>query len=296
MSIRPLNHQQRLSLQSGLIYYAGVRAAFAKLGNDELVKERKMTKYSPVGVLLILLLCAVAFADQLPSGSYRQTCRNITISNDTLSAECRVTGGRWQRSNLSDYSRCRGGIMNTEGNLRCNMVAQLPGGSYRQSCRDITAANDTLTAICRATGGSWRRSDLGSYSRCTNGEIINFEGRLVCRPLDLRSLPSGSYQQTCRNIFLENDHLWAHCRDRGGDWRPTVVWNASRCSRVGNFDGQLACSSAPTGTPIGRPPIPMCPVLRPDLYWGCKNSPGSGSDDQCCDFARRNAGQPCSCP
>jgi|SRR6185437_11216618 hypothetical protein len=57
----------------------------------------------------------------LPGGSYRQTCTNIGISRDMLTATCRTMKGRMQRTSLANVDRCTGDIGNNNGQLNCNM-------------------------------------------------------------------------------------------------------------------------------------------------------------------------------
>ena len=54
-----------------------------------------------------------------------------------------------------------------------------PGGSYRQSCRDIEQRyGQMITAECQARDGSWVRTSLDT-DNC-NADIANINGRLVC--------------------------------------------------------------------------------------------------------------------
>lgn len=55
----------------------------------------------------------------LPVGSYRETCRNISLNGDRLRAQCIALNGRSTASTLSVRS-CQGArIVNTDGRLRC---------------------------------------------------------------------------------------------------------------------------------------------------------------------------------
>jgi len=58
-------------------------------------------------------------------------------------------------------------------------AAQMPGGSYLQSCRDVQLRGDRLVATCRSEHGHWNRTALGNIGRCAGG-ISNSDGRLVC--------------------------------------------------------------------------------------------------------------------
>ena len=59
------------------------------------------------------------------------------------------------------------------------VAAQMPGGSYLQSCRDAQLHGDRLVATCRNEHGRWSRTALSNIGRCAGG-IANSDGRLVC--------------------------------------------------------------------------------------------------------------------
>jgi hypothetical protein len=130
-----------------------------------------------------------SFADNLPAGSYTQSCRDAWVDHGTLHASCQTRAGNWITSVLPDISRCRGDISNQDGQLRCNRGAAPPGGShtqgspprgsYLQSCRDVWVDNDTLHASCQTRGGNWITSVLRDISRC-RGDIANQDGQLRC--------------------------------------------------------------------------------------------------------------------
>src|SRR5579864_5242319 len=55
-----------------------------------------------------------------PPGSYQQSCRNMVVNGDTLSAQCQDTSGNWQQTSLPSIAACAGGeISNINGQLRC---------------------------------------------------------------------------------------------------------------------------------------------------------------------------------
>src|SRR4051794_23034609 len=58
-------------------------------------------------------------------------------------------------------------------------AAQLPGGSYLQSCHDVQVRGDRLTATCRTRDGDWNQTSLNNIDQCAGG-ISNYSGRLVC--------------------------------------------------------------------------------------------------------------------
>ncbi|WP_437511397.1 hypothetical protein [Sorangium sp. So ce1099] len=57
--------------------------------------------------------------DRLPEGSYLRTCRDVRTNRGTLFARCEDRRGRYHRTRLEDYRRCRGDIENDNGELRC---------------------------------------------------------------------------------------------------------------------------------------------------------------------------------
>jgi hypothetical protein len=58
-------------------------------------------------------------------------------------------------------------------------AAQMPGGSYLQSCRDVQMRGDRLVATCRTEEGRWNQTSISNIDRCAGG-VSNYDGRLVC--------------------------------------------------------------------------------------------------------------------
>jgi hypothetical protein len=58
-------------------------------------------------------------------------------------------------------------------------AAQVPGGSYLQSCRDVHMRGNRLVATCRTGEGRWNRTSIDNVGRCAGG-VANSDGRLVC--------------------------------------------------------------------------------------------------------------------
>ena len=57
--------------------------------------------------------------------------------------------------------------------------AQMPGGSYLQSCTDVRAFGDRVVATCRRSDGSWARTAINGVHDCVGG-LANADGRLTC--------------------------------------------------------------------------------------------------------------------
>lgn len=117
-----------------------------------------------------------------PRGSYSQTCRNIDVRGDTLSAECDTGNGDWRRTSLDHYDDCSGEIVNDNGELECTRRGgrQVPRGTYVQTCRNIYVRGDKLRANCQTGDGGWNWSQLDDWDDCRGG-IVNDRGHLVCR-------------------------------------------------------------------------------------------------------------------
>ena len=72
------------------------------------------------GAAMLISAAAVpSHAQNVPPGSYLQSCRNVETQGDRLVANCRRADGSWSRTAL-DVDRCVGGIANMDGRLTCN--------------------------------------------------------------------------------------------------------------------------------------------------------------------------------
>jgi len=54
----------------------------------------------------------------LPSGSYKQTCRDLSVHGDILDAQCQKRNGEWRWTSI-DFGNCYGEIVNRNGRLVC---------------------------------------------------------------------------------------------------------------------------------------------------------------------------------
>jgi len=55
--------------------------------------------------------------------------------------------------------------------------------------------------------------------------------------------PGGSYQQTCRNIGVRGNTLYADCQNTGGGWQSTQLRDYNRCrGEIQNINGSLQCT------------------------------------------------------
>jgi hypothetical protein len=122
----------------------------------------------------------VCHVDQPPRGSYQQSCQRVTWDCKRLSAVCRNRQGANVQTSLGGTESCIGDIANMNGILRCSTGMAPPGGSYKQSCRDIFVGSGLLHAECRQSNGTWSQSRALPFGQCRNG-IDNINGTLTCR-------------------------------------------------------------------------------------------------------------------
>jgi hypothetical protein len=158
---------------------------------------------------------------QTPSGSYKQTCRDIHVRGNTLDADCQTGNGQWNRTSLRDFERCNGGIVNDTGTLRCGGDVNGNGGNYngnrgRDRDRDRDADRDRDRDNDRDRGGY----QGGNYQ---NG------------------VPGGSYTQTCQDIHISGNTLKANCQKGNGRHKQTSLRNFTQCSDIANENGNLRC-------------------------------------------------------
>ncbi|SRR6266700_2931130 len=56
-------------------------------------------------------------------------------------------------------------------------------------------------------------------------------------------VPEGSFRETCRDVRVDGDRLYARCRRRNdSDWRSTSLKHFDRCrGEITNVNGRLEC-------------------------------------------------------
>ena len=114
-----------------------------------------------------------------------------------------------------------------------------PPGTYLETCRDIRMDGERLVARCQKADSHWRDTTLDDVYRCV-GDIANVDGRLVCQKNAAR--PAGDYAETCRDIRMRFNSLYARCKTEDGYWVETQLDGFSRCrGPIANVNGQLRC-------------------------------------------------------
>jgi hypothetical protein len=119
----------------------------------------------------------------------------------------------------------------------------LPGGTYTQTCQDITMNGAMLQARCQKIDGSWRQTSIDP--RQCGGQIINEDGQLRCEGRAAAEgkvgLPGGDYAKTCHDIRTDGTVLQAHCQKKDGSFRKTSIDYRECRGTVINDDGSLRC-------------------------------------------------------
>lgn len=80
------------------------------------------------GAAMLLPFAAAPAAAQIPGGSYLQSCRDVQIRGDRMTALCRTQEGRWNQTSISNIGQCAGGIANSGGRLTCG----ISGGGFNR--------------------------------------------------------------------------------------------------------------------------------------------------------------------
>lgn len=91
--------------------------------------------------------------ESLPTSSYQDSCDNIAISGNVLSADCRKKDGQFVQSSI-----VLRGIENADGVLMATSSDQ--PSSYQDSCDDISISGNTLSAICKTKAGMQNQTTL----------------------------------------------------------------------------------------------------------------------------------------
>jgi hypothetical protein len=224
-----------------------------------------------LGVLALTMVlgstgtASAAAMDDAP-GTFRQTCKNIRMRGDRLFARCKNTYNQWQDTSLDDAYRCAGDITNVDGRLVCGQVGVMPRGDYDRTCRDIRMRFGMLYARCETRDGQWVDTSLDGFMLCTS-PVYNDNGQLRCsqegnregynrdrdrdrdhdrdrdRDRDRENGPRGSYRESCRNITLRGDTLYAQCETSEGRWLDTSIHDVDRCvGGIVNDEGRLVCT------------------------------------------------------
>ena len=190
------------------------RAGESPVEQIEMKRGNNMRYITAFKVAALALGLGVAITCQAqPGGSYRQTCRDVSVNGSTLRATCQDQGGNWRNTELRDFDRCGGEIQNLNGNLSCS-----GGNGYGQ-------------------GGNYGdRRDGDRRDRDHDGD------RDRDRDRNGYNGPPGSYTQTCSNIQVNGNTLQASCQKRNGKMKNSSLRNFRDCRDIQNDNGKLRCT------------------------------------------------------
>lgn len=201
------------------------------------VYARAMLAATAVGVLSIFATPKTAEA-QAPSGSYRNSCRSITLNRGgVLQAECRTMNNRWQRSSIR-VENCRNGdIANRDGRLVCtdnrrgrydnNRPGNRPGNNGRRvghyDPRDHdnrgNQGNKGNHGKYDNRGHRNDRDDRNRGSVNTRSGVVLFTGtRWSGRTLNIRSdymnLEKTGFNDDAASVRIIGKGTWRLCTDK----------------------------------------------------------------------------------
>lgn len=186
---------------------------------------RNLLRLSAIALITMVFSSPGLLSAQRPSGSYRQTCRDIHVNGNTLEADCQNGNGEWNRTSLPDYGRCNGSIVNDTGNLRCGGDVNGYNGGYNNGDRDRDRDRDRDWDRDRDRQGGYQG---GYYNRGNGGYYQN-------------GAPGGSYTQTCQNIQVSGNTLRASCQKSNGHYKSSSLHNFDQCNDISNENGNLRC-------------------------------------------------------
>ena len=230
-----------------------------------------------LGVVVVFLAFSGRTAEALtpPNAAidtYTKTCTNLSVTNTnqpvgdwTLVGQCEngqtaVQNGKTVHltvsASLRGYALCaanNGAIVNANGVLECKP----PPGSYLNSCTNPVMTYDGN--LVPSPGGGLAPDNGGNIleANCKSGSAIvlskyylggpcwtdlaNVNGQIMCTP------PSGSYQQSCRNIILLSSPaslvLEAQCQNPARVYQPaSFLFTPAACTTgIVNASGKLGC-------------------------------------------------------
>ncbi|HEY6234086.1 MAG TPA: CVNH domain-containing protein [Candidatus Elarobacter sp.] len=181
------------------------------------------------GFGLAATVLAPASAQSVPSGSYQQSCTNIRVRGDQLTARCTNAQGTAARSTIAVDSCRNGDIVNSNGQLACNRngYGNGNGNGRRRHHRDGDDNNGNNNGGYNNGGYNNGGYNNGGYN---NGRYGN------------RGAVSGSYQSSCTNVQMSGGTLTATCTAPNGSNVTTSI-NPAQCrgGDIANVNGRLAC-------------------------------------------------------
>jgi hypothetical protein len=207
-----------------------------------------------------------AQAQNLPGGSYQDSCSNIQVKSDrgrslSIYATCTDRDGRHVQSSIP--LPCQS-AENDNGRLKCVsggippewVPPAMPDGTFRNSCFNLSIRKDrdnnpVLIGSCTDRRGSAIQSTL--WLPC-QGDISNDNGSLKCEGTPSGGgaagqgrvpPPAGSYLESCSDAVVQYQPgrrgvLFAFCVDRQGRRDQSSIYLPC-AGNIANIDGRLRC-------------------------------------------------------
>ena len=187
------------------------------------------------------LKCKQKPAPKPPSGSYKNSCRDVKVKGSKLSASCENKKGKWKDTSIN-YKKCDRDIWNDNGELSCGKKngSKIPKGSYRNSCKDSYTEGSRLYSTCEKRNGKWKKTNI-NYKKCDK-DISNDNGELICGKSNGGKLPPGSYKDSCKNIYVEGKVLEADCKNKNGKYKHSSIKYKNCNKGIWNDNGKLRCN------------------------------------------------------
>ena len=175
---------------------------------------------------LAVMAIGTASAQSIPAGSYQQSCTNIRVRGDVLTARCNAPQGGTVRSTIALDSCRRGDIANMNGQLTCNRNGQRNGYGYGNNGYGNNGNHGDRDDRNRNGNNGYGNNGYGNNGYGNNGY----------------GLPAGSYQQSCTNATMSGGVLTATCPSGNGQ-RITTSINPRSCggADITNRNGRLNC-------------------------------------------------------
>lgn len=225
------------------------------------------------------LVCESGERRPAVGGSWSASCGDDAISGSTLTATCLDGSGAKVAASL-DLNDCNEPATagNQNGQLVCESgtrtaeadapapdggsdsgtpdaaepsteAADLPEGSWAQSCADASVDGTTLRAKCGTVAGDFVDAAL-DLRRCKQPIAVgNSNGKLICESglavqINLSRI-GGSWSASCRQARVSGSILTAKCGTKAGMFIDSVL-DLRACATpfaVHNIDGKLVCGS-----------------------------------------------------
>lgn len=190
------------------------------------------------GMLFLVPLNTVD-AQRSPSGTYRNSCRSISVDRGgTLKADCKTNSGSWRRSSIR-LSQCKGqNIANLNGRLVCTKGSPGKGAALKKKGADRSNRNGGWN-----NKGHGKNHDVRSIPQSRNrGSIVlydraQYKGRSFTIRDNMSNLGATGYNDVSSSIRISGGGVWLVCSDKNYGGRCVNVSSDIRdLSRLGMND------------------------------------------------------------